>query len=71
MLIEGLAVGTGICVVLWALMLELAETDVDFAARILDLICESELLAATSSMFADRGKTLWHDQMPSHAETAG
>lgn len=65
---EGLGVGIGICVVLWALELE---TDVDFAARMLDLICESELLAATSSMFSDREKTLWYDQTGSHAETGG
>ena len=65
---EGLGVGIGVCVVLWILELE---TDVNFAARMLDLICESELLAATSSMFADREKTLWHDQTQSCAETAG
>lgn len=65
---EGLGVGIGVCVVLWALELE---TDVDFAARMLDLICELELLVATSSMFADREKTLQHDQTGSHAETAG
>lgn len=57
-LTEGLDVAVGVCAVLWASGLE---TDVDFAARMLDLVCESELLAATSSMFADRGKTLWYD----------
>lgn len=63
MLIDGLGVGTGVCAVLCR-ALEL-EAGVNFAARMLDLICESELLAATSSMFADREKTLWYDQTES------
>ena len=51
---------------MWALLK--LETDVDFPARMLDLICESELLVAASSMFADRQKTLWHDHTLSHAK---